>query len=330
MVKKNIWVSLTLFVPLVVSIPAFGSTQKPAVTFYANITAVEPIVNAFSEMFGIPVSYTRISSDKFLATVLTEFEARKLQADVLQAPLPMMRILKDKGVLAPYASPVAAIYPDWARDPDGIIYIFGIECMGIIYNTELVKPEDVPKRYVELADPKWDVKIVMPDPSVHSSTICWLIALKENVFENEDAWMQFVKGLAANHPMFVSSLGPTPGPIASGEKLIGISMQKYIITKAPAPLGWACQDEPQFGTPRAIAIASTTKNPEAAKLFLNYWLSKAAMQMLAEQVGESVLYPGVYPPIEGMDKAKVLPIRELSEEELQYWGGVFKEIFNIP
>ncbi|MBA7710342.1 hypothetical protein ES703_119284 [subsurface metagenome] len=48
--------------------------------------------------------------------------------------------------------------------------------------------------------------------------------------------MNFVKGLAANMPMFVKSFGPTPAPIESGEKKIGISMPKYIITKAPAPL----------------------------------------------------------------------------------------------
>ena len=142
--------------------------------------------------------------------------------------------------------------------------------------------------------------------------------------------MKFLKGLAANHPMFVRSLGPTPGPIASGEKAIGISMQKYIITKAPAPLGWACQDEPQLGTPRGIAIARTTKNPEAARLFLNFWLSKTAMKMLADQVGESVVTPGVYPPIEGMNTAKVIPVRVLSEQEIEHWGGVFKKIFNIP
>ena len=54
------------------------------------------------------------------------------------------------------------------------------------------------------------------------------------------------------------------------------------------------------------------------------------MQLLAEKVGEYVLYPGVCPPIEGMDKATVLPVRTLSDDEIEYWGGVFKEIFEAP
>lgn len=323
-------VPLLLVAALCFSVVVGAGAEKPKVTFYANITAVQPIVTAFSDMFGIPATYTRIPSTNFLSTVLTEFEAGKLQADVLQAPMPIMELLKQKGVLAAYNSPVAAEYPDWAKDTDGVIYTFGIECMGVIYNTDLVKPADAPKTYMDLTDPKWNGKIVMPDPSVHPSTISWLVGLKEKVFKNDAEWMKFLKGLAANHPMFVASLGPTPGPVASGEKAIGISMQKYIITKAPAPLAWACQDEPQLGSPRGIAITSTAANPEAAKLFLNYWLSKTAMKMLADQVGESVVYPGVYPPIEGMNNAKVIPVRVLSDQEIQQYGALFKQIFNIP
>jgi len=327
---KRLVVFVVLLMALVISPLVVAASKGPEVTFYANITAVQPIVTAFSDAFGIPASYTRISSSKILATVMSEFDAGKLQADVLQAPMSIMRYFKDKGVLAPYTSPVAARYPDWAKDPDGVIYSFGIECMGILYNTDLVSSADAPQHYADLADPKWDGKILMPDPSVHSSTISWLVGLKEKIFKDEATWMTFLEGLAANHPMFVRSLGPTPGPIASGEKAIGLSMQKYIITKAPAPLDWACQGEPQLGSPRGIAITSTTDNPEAAQLFINYWLSRNAMEMLANQVGESVVYPGVFPPVDGMDAAEVIPVRVLSDEEIQHWGGVFKDIFNIP
>ena len=41
--------------------------------FYANITAVEPIMDAFDAATGVDGVYTRISTSKYLATVLTEF-----------------------------------------------------------------------------------------------------------------------------------------------------------------------------------------------------------------------------------------------------------------
>ncbi|MDI6725526.1 MAG: extracellular solute-binding protein [Smithellaceae bacterium] len=297
-------------------------------SFYANITAIEPIMEEFTKKYGVKGEYTRISTAKFVATAVTEHQAGKLLADVVQAPMPILEALKDKGVLAPYRSPVAAGYPEWTRKDD-TIQIFAIEYVAIIYNKDLVKPADVPKRYEDLTDPKWRGKIVMADPSVHATTISWLLGLKEQVFKTEDAWMKFVRGLAANRPMLVSSFGPTPAPVESGEKLLAISMPKYIITKAPAPLDWARVDQPLLGTPRGIALTAKAPRPNAARLFMDYWLSKESSNILAEKVGEYVLYPGIFPPIAGIDKAKVLPIRELSDEEISKWGGEFKKIFGL-
>lgn len=296
--------------------------------FYANITAVEPIMKAFAADTGVKAEYSRISTTKFVATTITEFEAGKFMADVVQAPLPVLELLKEKGVLAAYRSPAAAGYPDWTRKDDRI-QLFGIEYVALIYNKELVKKADVPKRYEDLTDPKWRDKIVMADPATHPTTISWLIGLKENVFKSEADWMKFVRGLAANKPMFVASFGPTPAPVESGEKLIAISMPKYIITKAPAPLDWARLEQPMFGTPRAIAVAAKAPHPNAARLFVDYWLSKKSMEILAKDVGEYVLAPGVFPPIDGINKAKVIAIRELSDDEIRKWGNEFKKIFDV-
>ncbi len=308
--------------------PAAAPKLESKVAFYANITAVEPVMEAFTRKTGVKVEYTRISTAKFLATVFTEFEAGKLMADVIQAPTPIMELLQSKGVLAKYDSPSSAGYPDWAKR-DGL-YLFGIEYVGLIYNKELVKKEEVPTRYQDLADPKWKNRIVMANPSNHATTISWLVGLKEHVIPNEAEWRNFLKGLAANNPMLVASFGPTPAPIESGEKHMGISMPKYIVTKAPAPLDYArLQGQPLMGTPRAIGISAKAPQPNAARAFLDYWLSREAAEILARDVGEYVLAPGVFPPIEGIDKTKVIPIRELSDEEIQKWGNEFKQIFGI-
>jgi iron(III) transport system substrate-binding protein len=283
-------------------------------------------MEAFSKKYGLKGEYTRVSTDKFVATVATEHEAGKLMADVLQAPIPILDILKAKGTLASYKSLAGADYPKWTSKDDKI-QIFGIEYIALIYNKELVRPEDVPKKYEDLTDPKWRGKIVMANPTTHATTISWLVGLKEQIFSSEDTWMKFVKGLATNKPMFVSSFGPTPAPIESGERLIGISMPKYILTKAPAPLDWARVEQPLLGTPRGIAITNKAPHPNAAKLFFDYWLSRESAKILAEKVGEYVLCPGVYPPINGIEKAKVQPIRELSDDEIRHWAAEFKKIF---
>lgn len=305
-----------------------AARKEGKASFYANITAIEPILKAFAADTGVKAEYTRISTSKFVATTITEFEANKLLADVVQAPLPVLDLLKEKGVLASYRSPAAAGYPDWTRKDDRV-QLFGIEYVALIYNKEKVKAADVPKRYEDLTLPKWKDKIVMANPANHPTTISWLIGLKENVFKSEAEWRKFLQGLAANKPMFVSSFGPTPAPIESGEKLIGISMPKYIVTKAPAPLDWARVEQPMMGTPRAIAITSKAPHPAAARAFVDYWLSKKSMEILAKDVGEYVLAPGIYPPIDGISKAKVIAIRELSDDEIQKWGAEFKKIFDV-
>ena len=295
--------------------------------FYANITAVKPIMEAFDQDTGIKGEYTRISSSKFVSTVATEARAGKLLADVVQAPQPVLELLKANGMLAPYRSPAAADYPDWTR-PDDTIQLFGVEYVSYLYNTQHVQAADAPKRYEDLADPKWANRIVMANPASHASTISWLIGLKEKVFASEGAWMDFVKGLAANRPMFVASFGPTPAPVESGEKAIAISMPKYIVTKAPAPLAWGPRGgQPLLGTPRAMALTAKAPHPAAGRAFMDYWLSKKAAGMLAKDVGEYVAAPGVYPPVEGIDKVKVLAIRDLDDAEIQKWGAEFKRIF---
>ncbi len=325
--KKTAVLLLCLFlVPQAFASDLATAQKEGKANFYANITAVEPIMKAFSDAKGVQGIYTRVSTAKYVATVLTEHSAGKLAADVLQGPLPILQALKEKGVLAPYRSPSAAGYPEWARQDDTILQ-FGIEYVALIYNKELVKPEDVPTSYKELTDPKWRDKIVMPDPATHATTISWLVGLKEaKVFASEEEWMDFLKGLAANKPMFVASFSPTPAPVESGQKLIAVSMPKYIITHAPAPLDWA-RTGVLLGSPRGVAIAAKAPHPNAARVFMDYWLSKDAMRLLADKVGEYVLAPGVYPPIPGIDKAKVLPIRELSDEEIAAWGDKFKKIF---
>lgn len=95
------------------------------------MTAIQPIMDVFNAQTGLKGKYTRISTSKFLPTVLTEFQAGKLMADVLQAPLPVMQMLKAQGVLSPYTSPAAAGYPAWTQKDDAI-QTFGIEYVGLI------------------------------------------------------------------------------------------------------------------------------------------------------------------------------------------------------
>ena len=305
-----------------------AAQKEGKLVLYMVITGVEPLVAEFERRYGIKTEAVRVSTAAFLTTVLTESQAGKLEADILQGPVDLMRIVKAENVLEKYVSSESSSYPDWAKDPDGFLQpFFSIETVSIMYNTKLVKAEEAPRRYEDLIDPKWRGKIVMADPSIHATTISWLVSLKEQVFKDEAKWTDFLKGLLAQKPTFVQSFRPVIDPVIRGEAALGITATKYVITLAPAPIDWARIEQPTFGEPRALGITNKALHPNAARLFVDFLLSRLGAEILAKSVGEYSLCRGVYSYIKEMDRATVVPARSLSDTELKQWSETFRKIF---
>ena len=72
---------------------------------------------------------------------------------------------KKQGILEPYIPTELLKWPADQRDPDGTFASVRFTLMPIAYNTNLVKPEDAPKSFADLLDPKWSGKIVKAHPS---------------------------------------------------------------------------------------------------------------------------------------------------------------------
>ena len=330
---KKIMIAMAVIMTVSLALFAAGAQEKPAaaadapltgkVSLYASITSIEPIMEDFSAKVGVEGEYTRLSTSRFISTVLTEFQANKLMADVIQGPLPILEILKEQGVVKNYKAKAAEGYPDWAKR-DGI-YLFGIEYVGLIYNTQLVSAEEAPKpmRILPIRSGRSYRQWRTRQPRTHS----WLVGLKENVFATEAEWMAFVRGLAANEPMFVAFLrtharsdrqrrerSASPCP----STFVTIRRSALTIEALPA----------DARSPRRSRSPAAHRNRCAAR---RSWSTAHddAMSLLANDVGEYVLTPGVYPPIPGISETEVIPIRELSDEEIQKWGAEFEKIFAL-
>ncbi|MHC4407507.1 MAG: extracellular solute-binding protein [Planctomycetota bacterium] len=72
--------------------------------------------------------------------------------------------LKQHGVLAPYRSPSAANIPAEFKDAEGYWTGFAARARVLIVNTDLVKPDEMPRSMWDLCDPKWKGKIAMAKP----------------------------------------------------------------------------------------------------------------------------------------------------------------------
>ena len=93
----------------------------------------------------------------------------------------------------------------------------------IAYNTNLVKPEDAPKSYADLLDPKWAGKIVKAHPS-YSGTI--LTATYQTA--RDIGWDYFEK-LAKQRIMQVQSASDPPKKLALGERAIMADGVEYVV-----------------------------------------------------------------------------------------------------
>ena len=272
----------------------------------------------------VKVDYWRASASSVLSRVLSEVASDNPQFDVVMASPYRLKILKEEGAFQKYDPPNAKQYPSkFHFDPNGAITpAFSNTVIGVIYNTELVKPDEVPSNLFDLLDPKWKGKIAIPDPTQHVSTVQWLYSL-QIMFESQTEWEEWIKGLGQNEPVFVSSFSPSVEMVMKGECPIAIGYIHKVFTLSEAPLDYA-RISPSLANMYAFALGAQAPHPEAGKLFINFILSKEAMEVLAS-TGYGTNFPGIKPPIEDIEKIEVILMDELSADEYQKWSQTFSD-----
>src|ERR1700723_151639 len=128
----------------------------------------EKLGNAFQAKYpGIEVQIERSGSERLFQRLAQEFASNIRAADVINTTDASHIITwKRNGWPAPFVSEDMARYflADY-RDPDGMSATSRIYLSSIAYNTNLVKPEDAPKGFKDLLDPKWAGKIVKGHPA---------------------------------------------------------------------------------------------------------------------------------------------------------------------
>jgi len=282
------------------------------------------IQKIFEGQYGIPIDYFRASSNGTMDRVLTESRAGKPLYDAVLTNRSPMMILKKQGVFGKYTSPSYSSYPLATRDPDDVLSpSYRQVVVSILYNTRLVKAEEAPKSLLDLLDPKWKGKIVMPDPNVHTTTAVWLANL-ESVMGAQ--YRPFVERLAGQVTLAESFL-PVVQKVIVGEFPLGITYVKYvyIFGSEGAPLDYV-RLNPVLAEAHHVAISAKAPHPNAARLFVDVFTSRLGLLALAK-AGEFVLVPGVYPPIKDADKLRIVLMDDLSEQDLKQFRDQVGTLF---
>ncbi len=302
-----------------------AAKREGKVIVYGTVipNVMSPLHRNFEKKYGIKVEYWRASATTVMDRALTEWRAGKPGFDVVFAIHGSQLVLKQESLFAKYAPLSAQNFPARFKDKEGVLTAWRVTPVGILYNTELVKPQDAPKSLDDLLEPKWHKKIAMPDPSRHTSTAQFLWNLEKI---KGDKWLDFVKALARQEPYLLESMAPVPGAIVRGEAPLGITYVQYVIQEK-GPLAFALTDK--FLTDsNDLGLSVKAAHPNAAKLYIDYACSPEAQKGIAE-TGEFVLSPGIYPHIKNADKvvANIVFMDNPTPEHFKKLTSEFRQIF---
>jgi iron(III) transport system substrate-binding protein len=287
------------------------------------------INNGFEAKYGIKVKYFRGSSTVIIDRVTTEHRTGKISSDIVYTTSePMKFINKEKGLLARYISPSAKSYDKKLLD-DFFGPNYRSVIIGFVFNKSMIKPEEAPKSYEDIVNPKWKGKIAMGNPSLHDTTIDWLSSL-HLVFGSQQKANDWIKRLAAIEPLMLDSMVPVGERIASGEVPLGIAYPKYVQVwgRKGAPLDYVKGLPVYLGDGNYIAMTAKAPNPNAAKLFIDYFLGQESSEIMAN-VGEFVNRVGTLPPIPGADQvvSKFVQMNTMSADEYSRKKAEYQQIF---
>jgi ABC-type Fe3+ transport system substrate-binding protein len=303
-----------------------AAKKEGRVVIYGTVVpqVMNLIQKGFEAKHGIKIEYWRADATKVIDRVLTEWRSGRPGFDLVIGARGPLGLGKQENVYAKFTPASAAPFPAKFKDPEGLLTPWRITPVGILYNTELVKPADVPKSLDDLLHSKWQGKISMPDPSRHASTAQFLWNLEQI---KKAKWLDFVRALAKQNPFLLESYSTVPNAIVRGESPLGITYIQYA-GQTKGPIGFAPIHQ-IFSDPSDIALSAKAANPDAAKTFIEYLCSSEGQKKVAE-TGEFVLAPAVYPQIKGADKimTDVILMNDVNAEQLAKLQGQFRQLFH--
>lgn len=268
-------------------------------------TDAQQTVDAFKARYpGVTVTFVRDGTPKILAKLRAEFEAGRPQADLLLiADSVTMEGLKKEGRLLAHDKADVAAYPAGTHDPQKHWFATKLITTGIAYNT---KAPFKPTSWADLTKPEAKGQVAMPSPLSSGAALIHAATLTSNL---EGGW-NYYEALRENGAIAGGGNGDVLKSIAGGEKLYGMIVDYMPIREKAkgAPIAFVFPKEGVSAVSEPVAILKDTKNPEAARAFVDFLLSKEGQELALNQgyiaAHPAVALPAGYP---SRDAIKVMP-----------------------
>ncbi|MCB4359548.1 ABC transporter substrate-binding protein [Quatrionicoccus australiensis] len=257
------------------------------------------LIREFRTMYPtIQVEYSNMSTTELYNRFISETAAGN-SADVTWSSAMDLQVkLVNDGYAQPHKSAETARLPEWANwknEAFGTTY----EPIGFVYNKRLVPAADVPQSHADFikllttqAD-KYKGKVNTYDPE-KSGVGFMLVSQDKQV--NGAGYADLLKALGGVQVRVQASTGTMMERIASGENLIGYNLNAaYALTRAQKDpsIGIVLPKDYTLVISRVMFIAKNAKNPNAAKIWLDFVLSRKGQEIIANKADLYAIRPDV-------------------------------------
>lgn len=255
-----------------------GAKREGEVIWYTTMTLDQSkqVVDRFQNRYPfIKPTLFRTGGGPLLNKITTEARGGRHAWDVLVGRGEMVLPLAERKLLASYRSPETKMIDDPLVDKEGYWTAYYINTYVLGWNTKMVKKQDVPKSYEALINPKWKGGQISVDTEAYG-----MLQGLAGVWGKEKA-VAYFKRLAALDP--VPKRGNTERVMmaVAGEYPLLLAYNQTIqrMTSRGAPIDWLPL-EPAVVQVNPAMVAAKAPHPNAARLFIDFLLSKEGAELL--------------------------------------------------
>ena len=257
-----------------------GAKKEGEIVWYTSMALDQskPVADAFEKKYPfIKVTLFRSGGGALMNKVLTEARAGRYAFDVVGGRGEMIQAFKEKNLLGAYRSPETSMIDPDLFDKDGYWYVYYVVPNALGYNTKLVKKEEVPMTYEALLNPKWKGGSISMDNEAYL-----LLQGLTSAWGKEKA-VDYMKRLAAQDPVLTRGNTERVTFTGAGQYSLVIAYAHTVEREKfkGAPIDWIAL-EPAVVEIDPLMIGSKAPHPNAARLFLDFLLSKEGQELLLE------------------------------------------------
>jgi iron(III) transport system substrate-binding protein len=252
-----------------------AAKQEGKLTVYGTGVVIKAVIEKFQTATGIATQLLEGRTTEIRERIRTEQTSGRVNADVTSngavTSTNMMREGRfDEHGPLPALGKIVAPFKD-----DGILVPFTANVLALVVNSNLVKPEDQPKSWNDLNDPKWKGKILLDEPRVGGVGYVFFAVTYEKLGR------AYQESFAAQKPVIVPDAPLANRRVAQGEfpLYVGFSFQDWRGLKG-LPLRVVIPQEGALYSTLNVSIVKGAPHPNAAKLFLNFVLEDEAQRAI--------------------------------------------------